>query len=62
MNYTEGATKVFRVLDNSLGFHESKVLAHQAGYKALSFNGEIWIRFDRKWHLTPFLISDFVVE
>lgn len=61
MTYTEGATKVFRVFDNSLDFHESKVLAHRAGYKALSFNGEIWVRYQRKWYLTPFLIHDFVV-
>jgi CMP-N-acetylneuraminic acid synthetase len=59
--YTEAVTKVFRVHDQTLDLHGAKVTARQAGYDALSFNGDIYIRSEKKWHKTPFVIQDFVV-
>lgn len=62
--YTEAIRKVFDAPNQAgIDLRQMCKKAEAAGYKALNFNGEIWIRSGPNttiWSLSPFSIDDFV--
>lgn len=58
--YTSGIRKVFTCLDISLELDDVADLAVKAGYHALNYNGDIYIRLTKEcWIQSPFRVSDF---
>lgn len=56
--YCAGITKVLLIKDAGSDLLNASELADKAGYKALAFNGIIYIK-SKEWVKTPFLTSDF---
>ncbi len=59
MMYTEGIRKIFTCTDIKKTKLQIAGIAEHAGFKAFSFNGEIWCRNNNDWIQTCFQITDF---
>ena len=60
--YTEGIRKIYSYGHNGIYGHIDKIceLAEDAGYKALTHNGQIYVKVkDDAWLKTEFTIDDF---
>ena len=62
MLYVEAVTKVFQANFAGLHIDQVKDRAYEAGYEALTFNNEVYVKaeYGNVWIKTPFVLSDFV--
>jgi hypothetical protein len=57
--YTKGIKKIFVARDAGMPLDRAVIMATEAGFTALSFNGVIYIKSVDCWVDTVFHISDF---
>lgn len=61
VRYVEAVRKIFDSTHSGAGFEKCCALAAASSYKALTFNGEIFVLGPTGWVKSPFTIQDFEV-